>query len=85
MQYTLYTVYYYTVLYAIGIHYSIQCIEYVMYIVKVWNVDPAEIFINVNLNVNLTGNLKLYTNLCFVNNFLRAMLYKKVLIISLFK
>ena len=32
-----------------------------MYIVKVWNVDPAEIFINVNLNVNLTGNLKLYT------------------------
>ena len=41
--------------------YSIQCIEYVMYIVKVWNVDPAEIFINVNLNVNLTGNLKLYT------------------------
>ena len=85
MQYTLYTVYYYTVLYAIGIHYSIQCIEYVVYIVKVWNVDPAEIFINVNLNVNLTGNLKLYTNLCFVNNFLRAMLYKKVLIISLFK
>ena len=81
MQYTLYTVYYYTVLYAIGIHYSIQCIEYVMYIVKVWNVDPAEIIIN----VNLTGNLKLYTNLCFVNNFLRAMFYKKVLIISLFK
>ena len=47
--------------------------------------DPAEIFINVNLNVNLTGNLKLYTNLCFVNNFLLAMLYKKLLITSLVK
>ena len=52
-----------------------------MYIVKVWNVDPVEIFIN----VDLTGNLKLYTNLCFVINFLLAMFYKKVLIISLFK
>ena len=39
--------------------------------------DPAEIFINVNSNVNLTGNLKLYNNLCFVINFLLAMLYKK--------
>ena len=57
--------------------YSIQCIEYVMYIVKVWNVDPAEIFINVNSSVNLTGNLKLYTKLCFVINFLLAMFYKK--------
>ena len=47
--------------------------------------DPAEIFINVNSNVNLTGNLKLYTKLCFVINFLLEMFYKKVLIISLFK
>ena len=53
------TVYYYTVLYAIGIHYtlytvytihytvySIQCVEYVVYIVQVWTVDPTEILIN---------------------------------------
>ena len=57
--------------------YSIQCIEYVMYIVKVWNVDPGEIFININSNVNLTGSLKLYTKLCFVINLLLAMFYKK--------
>ena len=38
---TLYPVYsiHYTV-------YSIQCVEYVVYIVQVWTVDPTEIFIN---------------------------------------
>ena len=29
-----------------NILYSIQCVEYVVYIVQVWIVDPTKIFIN---------------------------------------